>query len=220
VTCANTAVNVHIVPGPADWEMQVTVPRTPSTIGPLGPAVVTFALSLRAEGKKPKTIRTYTEAAIWLAQRTEPEPQSWAQVTRKHVRQHMAWLAENKSPAYASNQYRALQAWFRWLADEEEIPNPMAGMTPPAVPQKLIPVLADDELPRLLATCSSKQFSDIRDRAIILLFASSGARLAEVAACVSATWTWKAPPRSSPGKAARCGSSGTRLTPPWHCPGT
>jgi site-specific recombinase XerD len=106
--------------------------------------VTTFALALRAAGRKPKTIRTYTEAAVWIAQRADPRRVgSWAGVTRKDIRQHMAYLTATYSPAYASNQYRALQAWFHWLADEEEIPNPMAGMTPPAVPQKLVPVLGD-----------------------------------------------------------------------------
>ncbi len=152
--------------------------RTPTSIGDLGPTMVTFALSMRADGKKQKTIRTYSEAAIWLAQRHPAE--SWAGITKPQIREHMAWLLENYSPAYASNQYRALQAFFRWLADEEEIANPMAGMKPPAVPQKLVPVLGSGELERLLATCKTKSFTDLRDRAIILMFASSGARLAEI----------------------------------------
>ena len=155
--------------------------RAVASAGNLSTEIRTFALSLRAAGKKPKTIRTYTEAAVWLAQRRPAS--SWSQITRKDIREHMAWLVENYSPAYASNQYRALQAWFRLLADEDEIPNPMAGMTPPSVPQKLVPVLGDDELPKLLATCEGKIKTewDVRDRAIILLFASSGARLAEIA---------------------------------------
>ena len=164
-----------------------TIPRTPDTIGPLGHSVTTFALSLRAEGKKPKTIRTYTEAAVWLAQRLErTHVSSWSQVTRQDIRQHVAWLCEHYSAAYASNQYRALQAWFRWVSEEDGFPNPMAGLKPPVVPQKLVPVLADGELERLLGTCgtssqSRRRFADTRDRAIIMMFASSGARLAEIA---------------------------------------
>ena len=45
--------------------------------------------------------------------------------------------------AYASNQYRALQQFFKWLAAEEEIPDPMAGLKPPHVPDKPVPVFAD-----------------------------------------------------------------------------
>jgi integrase/recombinase XerD len=41
----------------------------------------------------------------------------------------MVWLLEWYSPAYASNQFRALQQVFKWLAHEEETPNPMAAET-------------------------------------------------------------------------------------------
>ena len=39
-------------------------------------------------------------------------------------------LLSRYSDAYASNQFRALQQFFRWLADEEELPDPMAGLRP------------------------------------------------------------------------------------------
>jgi site-specific recombinase XerD len=163
----------------------VTVPRTPETIGAMGAIFQTFALALRAEGKSPKTVRTYTEAACWLAQRLRGESprSSWSDITKDDIRRHMAWLTGNYSPAYASNQYRALQAWFRWLAEEEDIPNPMTGLKPPRVPQKLVPVLGSGELDRLLDTCNSPlkgTITNLRDRALILMFASSGARLSEI----------------------------------------
>ncbi|MGH3258347.1 MAG: hypothetical protein ACRDOU_23640 [Streptosporangiaceae bacterium] len=36
------------------------------------------------------------------------------------------WLLARYSDAYASNQYRALQQFFRWLAEEEQLPDRMA----------------------------------------------------------------------------------------------
>ena len=71
--------------------------RAVASAGNLSTEIRTFALSLRAAGKKPKTIRTYTEAAVWLAQRRPAS--SWSQITRKDIREHMAWLVENYSPA-------------------------------------------------------------------------------------------------------------------------
>ena len=35
------------------------------------------------------------------------------------------------SRAYASNQYRALQQFFKWLAAEDQLPDPMSGLQPP-----------------------------------------------------------------------------------------
>jgi integrase/recombinase XerD len=94
-----------------------------------------FALYLAAEGKKPKTIRTYTDAASWLWR--ELDVDEWQQVTKAHIRSHVASIIERYSKSYASNQFRALQQFFRFLADEEDITNPMLGMKPPKVPEKL-----------------------------------------------------------------------------------
>lgn len=143
------------------------------------PLIRDFALSLAAEGKSVKTIRTYTDAASWL-QRTQ-ELEDWTEVRKSHVRQHIASILETKSPSYASNQYRALQQFFKFLENEEDIPNPMSGMKPPAIPEKLVPVIPDDDWSKLISTCSTKKFLDIRDKAIFEFFRSSGARRSEVA---------------------------------------
>ena len=34
------------------------------------------------------------------------------------------------SSCYTSNQYRALQQFFKWWAEEEDRPDPMAGLHP------------------------------------------------------------------------------------------
>jgi site-specific recombinase XerD len=100
-------------------------------------------LHLAAEGKAAKTIRTYTASVQWFAGEhllKQGAGGGWEQVTRQDVRQWMIWLLDRYSSAYASNQYRALQQFFRWLAGEEEIPDPMAGLRPPRVPGKPVPV--------------------------------------------------------------------------------
>ena len=65
---------------------------------------------------------------------------SWEQVGSQDIQQWMAWLLDRYSSAYASNQYRALQQFFKWLAAEDELPDPMAGLQPPRVTDKLVPV--------------------------------------------------------------------------------
>jgi hypothetical protein len=45
----------------------------------------------------------------------------------------MVWLLSRYSDSYASNQYRALQQFFKWQAQEEELPDPMARLRPPGV---------------------------------------------------------------------------------------
>ena len=74
---------------------------------------------------------------------------SWAHADRQDIQQWMAWLLGRYSSAYASNQYRALQQFFKWLAAEDQLPDPMQGLQPPRVTQKLVPVFTAQELTRL-----------------------------------------------------------------------
>ena len=71
------------------------------------------------------------------------------------------------STAYASNQYRALQQFFKWLAAEDQLPDPMAGLAPPRVTDKLVPVFTPGELTRLEQACAGRSFTQRRDTAII-----------------------------------------------------
>jgi site-specific recombinase XerD len=68
---------------------------------------------------------------------------------------------------------------YRWL-EEEILANPMAKMKPPIIPEQPVPVVAEDGLRRLLATCAGKSFEDRRDTALILLLVDVGSRRAEL----------------------------------------
>ena len=93
----------------------------------------------------------------------------------------MAWLLDRYSSACASNQYRALQQFFKWLAAEDELPDPMAGLAPPRVPGKLVPVFTGEELTRLEHACAGRSFAQRRDTAIIAVLRATGIRLSELA---------------------------------------
>ena len=140
-----------------------------------------FALRLAAEGKAAKTIRTYTEAVQWFAAARLTGQVSWEQVTSRDVQQWMTWLLGRYSTAYASNQYRALQQFFKWLAAEDQLPDPMAGLAPPRVPAKLVPVFTDEQLTRLERVCAGRSFAQRRDTAILAVLTATGIRLSELA---------------------------------------
>lgn len=138
-----------------------------------------FSLYLAAEGKKPHTITIYTKAAIWLQR--EQGITDWTSVSKSAIRNHMSMLNARYSPAYASNQFRALSQFFKYLENEEDIRNPMRGMKGPTVPEKLVPVIDKSYYAKLIGSISGKRFNDYRDRAILEFFRSTGARRAEVA---------------------------------------
>jgi integrase/recombinase XerD len=111
----------------------------------------------------------------------ETDHAGWEEVGRQDVQRWIVRLLERYSSAYASNQYRALQQFFRWLAAEDEIPDPMAGMRPPHVPDKPVAVFTAGELPRLERACAGRAFQQRRDAAIIAVFEATGIRLSELA---------------------------------------
>jgi integrase len=106
---------------------------------------------------------------------------SWEQADRRDVQEWMSWLLGRYSDAYASNQYRALQQFFKWLAAEEDLPDPMAGLHPPKVAGKLVPVFTGTELALLKHACAGRGFDERRDAAIIAVLKASGIRLSELA---------------------------------------
>jgi site-specific recombinase XerD len=167
-------------------EKTMTAPRQPKQMdaGLLLSEIRSFRLHLAAEGKSAKTARTYSEAAAWFAAAhllRRACKSTWRQADRRDVQQWMAWLLGRYSDSYASNQYRALQQFFKWLAAEDGLPDPMAGLQPPHVADKPVPVFTDQEMSRLERTCAGRSFEQRRDTAIIAVLRACGIRLSELA---------------------------------------
>ena len=182
--------------------------------------ISSFALRLAAEGKAAKTIRTYTEAVQWFAAARLPgqaRHAGWEQVTGRDIQHWMAWLLGRYSAAYASNQYRALQQFFKWLAAEDQLPDPMAGLVPPRVPAKLVPVFTSGELARLEQACAGRSFTQRRDTAVIMVLTATGIRLSELAGLRRGDVDLWQRELTIRGKAVRTGSSrsATRAPGAW-----
>ena len=129
-----------------DHDCTATATRQPKQLdaGILQAEISSFALHLAAWNKSAKTIRTYTEAvqrfaAAHLLQRDSRD--TWEQVDSHDIQQWMSWLLDRYSGTYASNQYRALQQFFKWLAAEDELPDPDGRAAAPAGPAAADPGL-------------------------------------------------------------------------------
>ena len=91
-------------------------------------------------------------------------------------------LLTRYSDAYASNQFRALQQFFRWLAEEEQLPDPMTRLRAPRVAEKLVPVFTSEKLTAFVEkTCQGRSFAQRRDAAIIAVLTATGIRAGELA---------------------------------------
>jgi site-specific recombinase XerD len=154
-----------------------------ATIAELPALRASWLLHLRAKNLSPRTIQSYGEAAQRLSEFLESQgwSQSAASISRRHLEAFVADQLDRHSAATAANRYRSLKQLFRWLEDEREISDsPMRTMRAPAVPEQSIPVVPIGTLRRLLATCGSRSLVDVRDKAVLMVFIDTGARLSEV----------------------------------------
>jgi site-specific recombinase XerD len=143
-----------------------------------------FSVSLRATNRAPRTVQTYVLAVEQFASfLTEHDfPTRLADIERRHVAEHLAWLVDNRAAATAAQRYASLRQFFKWAVEEGELDaSPMDGLRKPKVPDKPVPILGDEQLRDLLDACSGSSFEDRRDTAIIRLFIDTGARLSEIA---------------------------------------
>ncbi len=164
--------------------VSVTKRAVPRDVDDLDLLIEGFELSLQAANKSPKTIDTYREAARQFSAFLDEMgmPREPRHIRREHVEAWVVSLLGRWKPATASNRFRALQQFFKFLVEEGEVQDsPLAHMRPPMVPVDPPPVLGLQELQKMLAACRGDRFEELRDTAILRLFMTTGARLAEAA---------------------------------------
>ena len=204
--------------------------RKPLDAGLFQPEIGSFRLHLAAEGKAAKTVRICTGAVQWFAAAhliPHASRTRWEEVDRQDVQRWMVWLLGRYSDAYVSNQYRALQQFFKWWAEEEQLPDPMIRERPPKVTGEPVPVFTSGELSALEKACQGGAFAQRRDTAIIAVFKATGIRAQSWPASAIApatrgavTWTCGTGTSLSTLRAVSPGSSGLAMRPPAPWTGT
>jgi site-specific recombinase XerD len=138
---------------------------------------------LKARNRSEATIASYRACGVALAAYLVEQgmPTTVTAIKREHLEAYFAAAVDRLAPATVAKQYRSLQQFWKWLADDGEIErSPMERMSPPAVPEQPVPILTDDELGRLLDACKGNDFSARRDTAIIRVLDNTGIRLSEI----------------------------------------
>jgi site-specific recombinase XerD len=141
-----------------------------------------FALHLSST-RSEKTARIYLAALDALIRHLEAKamPTGSRAVRREHVESYFAERRETVKPTTLSVEFRALQQFWKWALDEEEIDrSPMERMRPPRVPDAPVPVVSIDDFRRLLKAASGRDLADRRDTAILLLLFDTGIRRGEL----------------------------------------
>lgn len=142
--------------------------------------------ALEADRKSPATIRAYRNAiATWERYMDEAgrflDP---ASVDRQDARGFLAYLVrQGAAPTTQVNRFVILKSFFGWMADPDEDiikRSPFAGIKAPKALDPVVPLVTAAQLEGLLAVTSGTSFHDRRDRAMILLLASTGMRAGEL----------------------------------------
>ena len=142
-----------------------------------------WTIHLRAERKAEGTVRLYATGVraflAWCDRQGRP-----ATLDRPTVAAFVAELLnDGREAATARARQLALRRFAAWLADEGELPvDPLAGLKPPKLDSKVVPVLSDQQLRGLLAACQGPALRDRRDEALVRLLTETGLRAGETVA--------------------------------------
>jgi site-specific recombinase XerD len=147
----------------------------------LSPLLRSFERHLRAENRSEHTIASYLDSLCQAEAFLAGRGRTLVDARREDLEAFLGELLGRRAPETVATRYRRLRVLYRWLEEEDEITaNPMAKMKPPIIPEQPVPVVPEDGLRRLLATCAGKSFEDRRDTALILLLVDVGPRRAEL----------------------------------------
>lgn len=104
-----------------------------------------------------------------------------AGITRSDCERFLQGFQERQcKPNTLKAYHRVLDAFFRWLINEERLQaTPMKRVPKPKLPQEQVKPLTPEELGRLLAQPDRTTFTGIRDVALIAFLSDTGLRISE-----------------------------------------
>jgi len=95
------------------------------------------------------------------------------------------FLLQFKNPGNRHAYYRALKTFYNWRSETFGLPSPMKHMRAPRLAKLILPSLTREQVLTLL-----DNLDNVRDKAIISLFAESGLRLSELASIKPDNINW------------------------------
>lgn len=135
-----------------------------------------FERHLRARNLASTTIRNYCSTAAQLLRFSGRD--SAAEITTDEISE---FIIDSAKPSTAQQRFKNCRAFVQWLTDSKRLAqSPMAAMRLPFAPEVAKPLLNDEQLRKLLATCG-RRFLGLRDAAILRIFIETGPRRSELA---------------------------------------
>lgn len=139
--------------------------------------------SLQADGKSPRTIRSYNETGVQLLDflTAHKMPTEVSKIEKKHISAYITDVLSDRSTSTAGLRYRSLSVLFNYMVTDGWIDDsPMRTMSHPKQETKVVPVVGPEALTKLLKACEGTDFLDRRDFALISFMIDTGVRVGEV----------------------------------------
>jgi integrase/recombinase XerD len=151
----------------------------------LAKVIDSFLIDRQAAGRARLSIKFYRQnLKPFLAYCNTNAVTRVEEISPDFLRRYFLALAETHSPGGVHGYYRTLRALFRWMLNEEVMPdtwkNPMLKVKPPKVNLGPLEPISLEDVRALIDTCQHGQLYGERDRAILLFLLDTGARAQEV----------------------------------------
>jgi site-specific recombinase XerD len=151
----------------------------------------------RTEAKSPRTVECYNSVLRYFGDflREHNYPDTLGALNINVVREFILYLQQTSrwrkhpyntpngslAPSSIQNYVRTLRPFFSWLHREGYTQeNILAHLRPPRSPQKLVEILTNEEVGRILACIDCETESGARNSAMVITFLDTGLRLSEV----------------------------------------
>ncbi len=126
-------------------------------------------------------LRDLNEFRIFLENHEGSDLQSLARLDSFLLRRYLAELHKRNQRTSIARKLSTLRTFFRYLVREGRLSsNPAEGLSTPKLNRYLPKTLSVDEAAALMERGYGNTFLDLRDRAILELFYSSGLRVSEL----------------------------------------
>lgn len=156
------------------------------TLGKSWERALRAGTATKKQGKKPAspyTIRNYSKTLrlldAYLAQQRSPA--TLESILAETLDDWLDQVAEDTSPGNALHHYRNMTAFYAWVVGTERMlpagRNPMLEVLMPSANETPRPALSEAQVAAMIKTCAPRGFEDLRDEAIIRVFADTGMRL-------------------------------------------
>ncbi len=143
-----------------------------------------FLIDRKAQNLKPRSIDFYREKLFAFSRFCESQAITRiSQITANDIRQFMLSLeAAGHNPGGSHTFYRGIKAFLRWYEFEEDPDgwkNPIKKVKGPKLSEEPLDPIPLSIFQALLKICNNREFTGIRDRALLLCLLDTGARATE-----------------------------------------